>query len=208
MKRNLAIGMVTAAVLVVVVISLVLFKNSNNKRVIETGVSKVIEINIKDNIPEVELEDQILTEYFALLSASIVKGNSKDMVKESNSKAYQFFILKGEEAIDFLKAQIKSENITVRKKIAAEWLISEIIKAQRDEGEIRVEYWKAVSKNDCSGKIAPDEASNVWSSLPSNTVLQITGMLSMDWYTAKRISPLQIDQLSTDFLGTDEVECW
>lgn len=208
MNHKKTIFFVASIAVVSVIIGLTILANSNK-------ASDQIEQHLIENIdtsisaPVLSDEDENMMKNFEILSAAVEAGHSTDSITEEYPTEYQYFILKGPNAFKFLKNQIKSEEITIRKKIATEWLISDIIKEQAGEevGSIRVEYWKAITNKSCSGKIAPSLEAEHWSEIPENTVLQITGMFS-EWYTARFVCAYQEGTSDRKNFETDGVEFW
>lgn len=177
---------------------------------------------------------------FEKLYHSILEGYSPESTREDLADEYNYIISKDAEAVEFLKEQITqisdntSNNISgntsegslnnaadalpaVRKKITAEWLISDIFKARSGD---KYQYYRkrhsiVVVTRDCVGRTGPGDDYNEWCSIPENTIILVTGSLDTNWWTAKKITPLvlpdsnlQATSTFDNFLKTDCVEFW
>lgn len=198
----------------------------------ETGIDENAN-TVADNDAEKKLSDA-----FEKLCLHILAGYSQEATKQKLSDEYNYIIAADERAVEFLKAQIA--NITgklnhrpgedsdneeplsirqemVRRKTTAEWLISDIFKKRGGEEykPYKNEYPVTVLKRDCIGRTGPGDGFDQWCVIPENTIVQLTGNLGVEWWTAKRVEPLTLPEdesgagdAYTYSMHLDGVEFW
>lgn len=112
----------------------------------------------------------------------------------------------------------KSDELAVaRRKLTAEWLISDIFKLRSKEEyeHYREEHSTVVLKRECIGRTGPGDNFDEWCRIPENTIICITGMLNPEWWTAKQIPPLILPGADSEevnsfdsYFKADDVEFW
>ncbi len=112
----------------------------------------------------------------------------------------------------------RSDELAVsRRKLTAEWLISDIFKLRSKEEyeHYREEHSTVVLKRECIGRTGPGDNFDEWCRIPENTIISITGMLNPEWWTAKQIPPLILPGADSEeanlfdrYFKSDDVEFW
>lgn len=195
---------------------------------------------IDENINTVAHNDATkkLSDVFEKLYLHVLSGYSQEIIKQKLPDEYNYIITADERAVVFLKAQIT--NITdklnhssgndsdneepsslrrdiIRRKITAEWLISDIFKKRGGKGyqPYEYEYPVTVLKRTSIGRTGPGDRFDQWCVIPKNTIVQLTGHLGAEWWTAKRVKPLILPEgdpgtvyTYIDIIHSDGVEFW
>ena len=132
-----------------------------------------------------------LAQCFELIYAEVEGGYPDDYVKEKYNEEYDYILKQGFEAFECLKQQCVAANATVRRIATAEWLMSEIIKLQAGEelAYYRQENGTTATRHACAGLTGPGESFEKWRELKKGEIIEITGMLNTDWYTARKVVP-------------------
>ena len=152
-----------------------------------------------------------LARCFELIYEEIEEGYSRDYAKEKYSEEYDYILKQGFDVFEYLKQQCVAPNVTARREFTAEWLMSEIIKLQAGEElkYYRQQYATTATRHACAGLTGPGENFGKWRELNKGEIIQITGMLNTDWYTARKVIQSEPATDNTYKLNEwDRVEFW
>lgn len=177
-------------------------------------------VSVENTIP---LDEERFDEAVSIIVRETILGQSKEIIKSNYSTDYQYIMDSQFIGINLLSKRLDTvvafveSNHTVlldqtREKIAIEWLISDIIKNQAKSPEyIRNEYSYTITVPDiCYGRLSPSKDGEIWTEIPENTILHLTGFYDMDWQLAQLIIPDSVnsDEVNDYYMHTDQVEFW
>ncbi len=214
-KQQIKIAMATAVVICTMALTSCTGRHGQETNV-DNHPAEVNDINSDTQNPNAtpalsEGDHDRLEQCFKLIYTEIEEGYPDDYAKEKYSEEYDYILKQGFDAFKYLKQQCGAANVAARRKYTAEWLMSEIIKLQSGE-ELKYykqQYGTTVTKHACYGLTGPGDSFEKWCELKKGVVIEITGMLNTDWYTARKVVP---SEPATDDTykanGCDRVEFW
>lgn len=171
----------------------------------------------------ISIDEERFDDAVSTIVEESISGRSKANIQSDYSLDYQFIMdsqFKGiyllserlDKVVAFVESSPSAQLEKTREKIAIEWLISDIIKNQAESPEyIRNEYSYTITVPDiCYGRLSPSVEGVIWTKIPKNSVLHLTGFYDMDWQLAQLIVPdsMKMDEVNDNYMRTDQVEFW